>query len=180
VALVYACVPNQLRPGLVFSVTTSIHPSHLGLGPDPLDGPSFGLGLSRGDQPGPDPAEVPVPQAKVSDSESWSVMSYPAALMEFLAARGSILAAQLGYLRTRPPRDGGSSRVDEAAAVEGRMEGFQCMKDLDEPVVVNGQPVLVAQPEDCHQGCSYDTTTTQIGLLIRCQPSGGHELTLKG
>ncbi len=146
----------------MFSVTTNIHPSHLGLGPDPLAGPSFGLGLGSVNQPPPAadlPQDQPDPQG--------AVFSYPAAILEFLSSRASNLAAKLGYIRQRPPTDGvksggevgeGETLLEEGETPlveEALEEGFQCMKSLDEPVVVEGQPVLVAQPEDCHQGGSH-------------------------
>jgi hypothetical protein len=155
-------VHPQIQPwsGLVFSVTTNIHPSHLGLGPDPLAGPSFGLGLGSVNQP-PPATDLPDPEGV-----GGAVFSYPAAILEFLSARASNLAAKLGYIRQRPPTDEAKSggEVGEGETLlegenlreeETLEEGFQCMKSLDEPVVVEGQPVLVAQPEDCHQGGSH-------------------------
>ncbi len=142
----------------MFSVTTNIHPSHLGLGPDPLAGPSFGLGLGSVNQP-PPAAALPQDQPN-PEGVGGAVFSYPAAILDFLSSRASNLAAKLGYIRQRPPTDAAKSgaEVGEGETLleeETLEEGFQCMKSLDEPVVVEGQPVLVAQPEDCHQGGSH-------------------------
>jgi hypothetical protein len=119
--------------GLVFSVTTNIHPTHLGLGPDPLDGPFFGLGLGG--------EGVPSLNNKFnSPSNEWEEAPAPG-FLDYIAARGRDLAAKLGYIRSPPNPVGG-----------GVGQGFQCMKSLDEPVLVDGAPVLVPQPEDCYQG----------------------------
>ena len=129
----------------MFSVTTSIHPTHLGLGPDPLDGPSFGLGLGEGTAKSNNPhINGGQPDFSNIEEEEGAAPSYLASILENLVARGRALAAKLGNIRNPPPSAGGEGQLAAGGS-------FQCMKSLEEPVMVEGQPVLVAQPEDCYQ-----------------------------
>jgi hypothetical protein len=80
-------------------------------------------------------------------STEWEKAPAPG-ILDYIAARARDLAAKLGYIRNLPPPPGGGS----GSGQPGAGHGFQCMKSLDEPVLVDGVPVLVAQPEDCYQG----------------------------
>ena len=58
------------------------------------------------------------------------------------------LGTKLGYIKKSPNPD---TVVHESAPESEVYYEFQCMTADDLPILINGQPVMVSEPHDCHQ-----------------------------
>lgn len=164
--------PSYIEPyyeGLILSETTS---SILGLGPDPDLAPTFILGVDSGVEdaqfmhggrvlsPSADPATFHQDQATVpaadpptiedpdSDPDSTTGLS----LLGMFNQAFSNLATKFGYLR-KPTDSVEAPAGDPAVNVLGDLEDveFQCMSDEETPILVDGKPVIVTEPQECHK-----------------------------
>lgn len=193
-SLIY--LPYFQDTGLTLSVMTNIPPTLLGLGPDPLDGPHFGLGPNPEaflDQNG----EGMSPSGRMSKDDTSQFSPNEIKEDEFLDGFKSVEDFDVNPEKTsqfteqlqKPTKEPGSfSFLDSLRnifirlgtkfgyikkspqPVNVKVLEFQCMTADDQPILVDGHPVLVQEPKDCHRyyvSCQDSSHTTTSSTMIR-------------
>ena len=130
-----------MKSGLFFSATTNIDSSLFGLDPDPFESKfahDYDQSVEGGAGGGHDTVSSSRPVSDSHDSSS---------LLQRFKNVFTRLGVKLGYLRKPQPHP----HVLHDFQDGDEFYEFQCMTAEGQPVLVDGHPVSVHQPEDCSQ-----------------------------